>query len=78
MPKTLSGHSSLTLRNELIVFGGESTTGGNHYSTSVYKMSCNNGIFFEWTEMAVQLKIPRTNFVASFIPNDLVDSQSVP
>ena len=72
LPKKLHGHSSLTLENELIVLGGLSYTGGFHYSSSVYKMSSNNGQFSKWIEMEVQLKTPRAWFVASFIPNDSI------
>ena len=78
-PKALQGHSSLTLGNDLIVFGGLSdASGGWHYSSSIYKMSCNNGQFSQWIELEVQLKTPRGWFVASFIPNDLIDFQSTP
>ena len=41
-------------------------------------MSCDDGRFSEWIEMEVKLKSPRAWFVASFIPNDLIDFQSVP
>ena len=58
--------------------GGQSDTGGLHYSSSVYKMSCANGQFSQWIEMEVQLKTPRYSFVASFIPNNLIDSKSTP
>ena len=80
MPIGLEGHSSLTLGNELFVlFGfGASDTSEEHYSNAVYKMSCNDGIFSNWTELNVQLKTPRDQFVASFIPNELIDAQSTP
>ena len=71
MPKTLYGHSSFTLGNELIVLGGKLDL--NTFSSSVYKMSCRNGEFSTWTEMDIQLKTPRGYFVASFIPNNLID-----
>ena len=66
MPKTLGGHSSLTFGNDLIVLGGESND--NNYSSSVFKLSCKNGIF-NWEELDVKLQIPRRSFVASLIPN---------
>ena len=72
LPKTLHGHSSVTLENELIVLGGLSHTGGFHYSSSVYKMSLSNGEFSKWIEIEARLKTPRAWFVASFIPNDLI------
>ena len=78
LPKDLEGHSSLTLGNELIVLFGKSRTGGLHFSSSVYKISCNNGIYSNWTELKVQLKTPRYQFVASFIPNELIDAQGTP
>ena len=70
MPKTLGGHSSLTFGNDLIVLGGESneSNGDNNYSSSVFKLSCKNGIF-NWEELDVKLQIPRRSFVASLIPN---------
>ena len=74
LPKTLESHSSLAHENELIVLGGESEEG---YSTSVYKMSCSNGTFSNWTEMEVHLKTPRMDFVASFIPNDLINKNDI-
>ena len=72
LPKTLHGHSSVTLENELIVLGGLSHTGGAHFSSSIYKMTLSNGIFSKWIEMEARLKTPRAWFVASFIPNDLI------
>ena len=77
LPKKLWGHSSLTLGHELILVGGKSTfIGSLHYSSSLYKMSCNNGILSDWIEVEAHLKLPRYDFVASFIPNNLIDSQS--
>ena len=79
LPEALSGHSSFALGNELILLGGQANTGSAlHFSPFIYKMSCNNGTFSEWIEMEVELKIPRSFFVASFIPNYLIDSQSAP
>ena len=80
LPKTLVGHSSLTLGIELIVLGGQSDTDSDHYlqSASVYKLSCDNGIFSNWIEMEVELKTPRAWFVASFIPNNSIYPQSTP
>ena len=77
LPKTLVGHSSLTLGNELIVLGGQSNT-DYLLSASVYKLSCDNGIFSNWIEMEVELKTPRAWFVASFIPNNSIYPQSTP
>ena len=77
LPKTLVGHSSLTLGNELIVLGGQSNT-DDLLSASVYKLSCDNGIFSNWIEMEVELKTPRAWFVASFIPNNSIYPQSTP
>ena len=77
MPMSLVGHSSLTLANEMFVLGGSSGTQWMYYS-SVYKMSCNEGIFSNWTELEVHLKTPRAYFVASFIPNNLIDFLSTP
>ena len=68
LPKTLAGHSSLTLGNDLIVVGGESSTGGVHFSASIYKLTCNDGKF-TWEEMDVKLQTARIWFVADFIPN---------
>ena len=82
LPNYLFGHSSVTLDNELIVLGGRHytclPTCEWSYSSSVYKISCDDGRFSEWIEMEVKLKTPRAYFVASFIPNDLIDFQSVP
>ena len=66
MPKTLAGHSSLTFGNDLIVLGGQ--LNDDNYSSSVFKLSCKNGIF-NWEELDVKLQIPRRSFVASLIPN---------
>ena len=63
----LEGHLSLTQENDLIIIGGYSETGYSHYSSLLYKFKCKNGSF-EWSEMRVQLKIPRSEFVASLIP----------
>ena len=76
----LIGHSSLTLGDELFVLGGFCKTCGDNgiYPSSVYKMSCNDGILSDWIEAEAHLKLPRYDFVASFIPNNLIDSQSIP
>ena len=66
LPTRLEDHSSLSFGNDLIVLGGN--YGDNHYSASVFKLSCHNEQF-EWTELDVELQIPREGFVASFIPN---------
>ena len=68
MPKTLSGHSSLSQENDLIIVGGISETGGYHYSASIYKLTCISGNF-TWEEMDVKLQTARYRFVADFIPN---------
>ena len=68
LPKTLYGHSSLTKGNDLIVVGGASTTGGFHFSSSIYKLTCKNGQF-TWEELDVKLQTARYAFVADFIPN---------
>ena len=68
MPKKLKVHLSLTQGNNLIVLGGRSSTGGDHYSTSIYKLTCMSGQF-TWEEMDVKLKTGRMDFVADFIPN---------
>ena len=77
LPNLLYGHSSVTLDNELIILGGVDGSKWT-YSSSIYKMSCDDGRFTRWIEMEVKLKTPRMWFVASFIPNDLIDFQSVP
>ena len=77
LPKALYEHSTVTRGNELILLGGGSDKKYGE-SSSVYKMSCNNGQFSKWTDMDVQLKIARSEFVASFIPNSLIYSQSTP
>ena len=77
LPQALYEHSSVTRGNELILLGGGSNKKFGE-SSSVYKMSCNNGQFSKWTEMDVQLKIARSEFVASFIPNSLLYSESTP
>ena len=68
MPKTLFDHSNLTHGNDLIVLGGCSDTGGNHYSSLVFKLTCKNGQF-KWEELEVKLQTGRNRFVAAFIPN---------
>ena len=70
LPKTLEGHTSLTQGNNLIVVGGESYSFAlqDHYSASIYKLSCNNGQF-TWEEMEVKLQTGRSDFVADFVPN---------
>ena len=68
LPKALRGHSSLSHGNDLIVLGGQSDTGGVHYSSSIYKLTCMSGQF-TWEEMDVKLKTARNRFVADFIPN---------
>ena len=78
LPKLLYGHSSVTLGKELIILGGKHGACLSCYSSSIYKMSCDDGRFSRWIEMEVKLKTPRAWFVASFIPNDLIDSQSTP
>ena len=80
LPKYLFGHSKVTLDNQLIILGGSGSVDLSEwtYSSSIYKISCDDGRFSEWIEMEVKLKTPRAWFVASFIPNDLIDSQSTP
>ena len=70
LPKTLRGHSSLTKGNELFIIGGRgwSDTGGDQYSDSIYKLTCNNGQF-TWEEMNEKLQTAREYFVADFVPN---------
>ena len=70
LPKTLSGHSSLSQGNDLIVLGGNSysSTGEKQYSSLIFKLTCNNRQF-TWKEMDVKLKTARRYFVADFIPN---------
>ena len=66
MPKSLFGHSSLTQGNDLIVLGGKSAIDGNHYSSSVFKLSCKNEQF-KWEELEVKLQTGRSRFVVAFI-----------
>ena len=74
LPKTLAGHSSVSQGNkksqgnDSFVLGGDSSTGGWHLSSSVFKFSCHNGIF-QWEELEVKLQTARSSFVADFIPN---------
>ena len=67
LPKTLKGPSCVTQGNELIVIGGESSTGGNHYSSDLFKLKLENSQY-EWTTMNAKLNTPRVWFVASLIP----------
>ena len=71
MPKTLYGHSSLSQGNDLIVLGGRSysSVGGYQYSSSIFKLTCNNRQF-TWIEMEMKLKTARNRFVADFIPHE--------
>ena len=68
LPKTLAWHSSFTQGNDLIVVGGTSNSGGIHYSSSIYKLTFNNGQL-KWEELEVKLQTTRRYFVADFIPN---------
>ena len=68
LPKKLSGHSSLTQGNNLIVVGGRSIIGGGDKSSSIYKLTCISGKF-SWEELDVKLQTARNVFVADFIPN---------
>ena len=45
LPKTLYGHSCVTQGNEMIVIGGESDTGGWHYSSDLFKLKLENSQF---------------------------------
>ena len=67
LPKTLFGHECVTQGDQLIVIGGYSDTGGEHYSFDLFKLKLENSQF-EWTTMNVKLNTPRINFVASLIP----------
>ena len=69
MPKTLAWSSSISQGNDLIVLGGYSSSGGyGGYSSSIFKLTCNNRQF-TWEEMDVRLETARSDFVADFIPN---------
>ena len=65
LPKRLQGHSSVTQGSDLIVISGED--GDGIFSSNLYKLSLKNKKF-EWSEMNVQLKTPRSQFVTSLIP----------
>ena len=67
VPKTLEGHECVTQGDQLIVIGGYSDTGGEHYSSDLFKLKLENSQF-EWTSMNVQLNTARQFFVASLIP----------
>ena len=49
------------------MIGGDSDTGGYHYSSDLFKLTLENGQF-EWTTMTIKLNTPRGWFVASLIP----------
>ena len=67
LPKTLYGQSCVTQGDQLIVIGGKSDTGGEHFSSDLFKLKLENSQF-EWTTMNVTLNTRRSYFVASLIP----------
>ena len=69
LPDATRGHSSITLSTDLVVVGGEHyvETANLHWTHKVYMLKCKNGTF-KWSLMDVQLKTPRSFFVASLIP----------
>ena len=69
MPIPLECHGMVNYGTDLVVMGGFSS--GNH-SSSVYLLFAENGIF-KWEKMTQELKIPRWDFVAMTINDDVVD-----
>ena len=70
MPIGLNGHSMVSWQNDAIVLGGERSSGSLY--SSLYKLSCHNGTF-TWEKMQPKMKIERTDFVATLIPDHFVD-----
>ena len=73
MPISLYNHGMVNYGTDLVVMGGEQSF--RNYSSSFYLLFAENGIF-KWEKMKLKLKIPRENFVAMSIPDDLVDDDA--
>ena len=69
LPDSTSGHSSITLSTDLVIIGGEHfiESVNLHWTHKVYMLKCKNGTF-KWNLMEIQIKTPRSFFVASLIP----------
>ena len=65
LPKRIWGHSIVTLHMDLVVIGGID-------SSVLYRFTCDQGQC-QWHQMNSELKIPRSQFVAMAIPDELVN-----
>ena len=66
-PQTyLLGHAMVNCGSDLVVIGGQT----DNLRDSFYLLSAENG-YFKWEKMNLQLKVPRSYFVAMCIPDDL-------
>ena len=66
LPKALSGLSMVTINEEAFAFGGLDSN--RHYNREIYKLSCKNRSCM-WTIMDMELKVPRSHFVAIAVSN---------
>ena len=66
MPVGLGGHGMVNYGPDLVVIGGVESESETR-SGSFYRLSCKNGKF-KWKQMKIELKVPRSHFVAMTIP----------